>query len=154
MHAYSALTETLSPKLIGKLVTVTYINNENVRIEGCLDKKFRGDKSKKGFKREFNVMVVNLAYVDPEDVEHTYTLLLHELAHDTVQSNDHPHADFYYTVETLAGRLAALMLDEPRSFDIGANNFILPDVQPQWGPTPEVHSEGSLITLRNKAASG
>jgi hypothetical protein len=147
MRAYSTLTETLSPKLIGKLVTVTYINNENVRIEGCLDKKFRGDKSRKGFEREFNVMVVNLAYVDPEDVEQTYTLLLHELAHDTVQSNDHLHADFYYTVETLGGKLATLMLAEPELFDIGAKTFDSTDVQPLWGATPDVHSAGSLVEL-------
>ena len=40
-------------------------HNEEARIEGCYINKFKGDKMKKGYKRRFNVMVVNLAYIDP-----------------------------------------------------------------------------------------
>jgi hypothetical protein len=153
MKAYSSLVDKLSKRLIGKLVTVSYIDNKEARIEGCYINKFKGDKMKKGYKREFNVMVVNLAYVNPEDAQQMYTLMLHELAHDIVQSNDHLHSDFYMTVEELGGTLAELMLDEPELFDIGANSLGFTNVQPVWGVTPNVLSEGSLVVLRNKAVA-
>jgi hypothetical protein len=117
MKDYAALvSDVLAPRFLGKRVIVEYMDNEDVRIEGCYLDKFRGDKTKRGYQRDFDVIVVNLAYSDPEDTQQMYTLLLHELAHDTVKSNDHLHKDFYTTVEDLGGKLAELMLKEPKLF--------------------------------------
>lgn len=65
MQDYAALVAMTSPKLIGKPVVVQYIDNENVHIEGCFVKGYRGERAKKGFIRDFGVMTVNLAYHDP-----------------------------------------------------------------------------------------
>jgi hypothetical protein len=125
MRSYASLVEVISPKLIGRLVTVRYIDDEDVHFEGCFNKGFRGIKSKKGFTREWGLMTVNLAYVNPESNFERYSLLLHELAHDKVYSNDHLHHDFYDTVNELGAKLAVLIQDEPQMFDVGTP-------QPLW----------------------
>ena len=134
MQAYANLVETISTKLIGKFVTVRFIDDENAHFEGCFNKSFRGNRSRKGYTREFGIMTVNLAYHNPEKPEQNYYLMLHELAHDKVYSNDHLHHEFYDTVNDLGARLAVLIQDEPRLFDIGANSFNFSNVQPPWGP--------------------
>lgn len=153
MQAYAMQVEAISPKLIGKPVAVQFIDNEDVHIEGCFYKGYRGDRSKKGYIRDFGVITVNLAYHDPENDEQKFSLLLHELAHDTVCSNDHLHHDFHDTVEFLGGKLAVLIQGEPDLFDVGANSLTVRGVRPHWGATPNVYSEGSLTALRNKAVS-
>jgi hypothetical protein len=57
-------------------------------------------------------------------------LLLHELAHDKVESNDHLHHEFYDTVNDLGAKLAVLIQNEPRLFDFGTNSIGFADVQP------------------------
>ena len=126
------LVEALGPKLINKPVVVRYINDENVHLEGCFSKGFRGGRSKKGSTREWGVMMVNLAYVDPESSFEQYSLLLHELAHDKVCSNDHLHHEFYDTVNELGAKLAVLIQDEPELFDLGTSSCGFTDVQPLW----------------------
>ena len=98
MRGYATLIDTIGLKLIGKPVVARFINDENVHLEGCFSKGFRGNRSRKGSTREWGVMTVNLAYVNPESTFDRYSLLLHELAHDKVESNDHLHHDFYDTV--------------------------------------------------------
>jgi hypothetical protein len=132
MKGYAKLIAVISPKLIDKPVIVHFINDKDNHIEGCFGRGFRGNKSKKGFVREWGIMVVNLFYHDPSSALENYSLLLHELAHDKVYSNDHLHHDFYDTVNELGAKLAVLIQDEPRLFDIGTDSFDLPDVQPLW----------------------
>jgi hypothetical protein len=153
MSYFGRLVGFIGPRLIGKPVVVQYINDEDNHIEGCFSKGYRGNRSKKGFKRVFGVMTVNLAYCDPANLLEGYSLLLHELAHDKVESNDHLHHEFYDTVNDLGAKLAVLIQDEPKLFDIGTNSFGFTDVQPVWGATPDVSSEGSLVVLRNKAVA-
>jgi hypothetical protein len=138
MHRYSTLVETISPKLIGKPVVVRYIKDADSRIEGCFvtgsfDNAYRGNKSKKGFTREFGVMTVNLAYVNPASAFEGYSLLLHELAHDVVRCNDHLDHKFYDTVNELGAKLAVLVQEKPELFDTVANSFYFTDVQPVCG---------------------
>jgi hypothetical protein len=132
MHGYAAMVEAIAPNLIGKPVVIQFIDNENVHIEGCFQNGFRGDRSTKGYTRDFGIMTVNLAYTDVDDNEQKYTLLLHELAHDKVCSNDHLHHEFYGTVEVLGGKLAVLIQDDPELFDIGVHCSDFADVQPPW----------------------
>jgi hypothetical protein len=98
-------------------------------------------------------MTVNLSYVDPASAVQGYSLLLHELAHDKVYSNDHLHHEFYDTVNELGAKLAVLIHEEPELFETVANSFDLGDVQPVWRATPNVSSEGSLVVLGNKAVA-
>jgi hypothetical protein len=132
MLAYANLIETISPKLINKLVVVQYIDDEDNHIEVCFNKNFIGNRSKKGYKREFGNMTVNLAYHDPASAYENYSLLLHELAHDVVESNDHLHHDFYDTVNELGAKLAVLIQDEPELFGIGTYSRDFTHVQPLW----------------------
>ena len=89
-------------------------------------------------------MTVNLAYHDVASPTDNYELLIHELAHNTLHSNDHLHKIFYETVTELGAKLAILAQTEPRLFDIGANSFDLTDVQPLWDATAsrELYGEG------------
>jgi hypothetical protein len=144
MKGYAALVAVISLKLIDRRVAVVYINDEDVHIEGCFDRLFRGNKSKKGFTRDWGVMTVNLAYVNPESNFERYSLLLHELAHDKVECNDHLHHEFYDTVNDLGAKLAALIQDEPQLFEAGTPSCEFTDVQPLWhaAAAHEIYSEG------------
>jgi hypothetical protein len=102
-------------------------------VTGSLDKTYRGNKSKKGFTREFGVMTVNLAYVNPASALEGYSLLLHELAHDAVRCNDHLDHKFYDTVNEHGAKLAVLIQEEPELFDTAENSSYFADVQPVWG---------------------
>lgn len=135
MTQYSDLVEAISPWLIGKTVLVRYINDHESHIEGCfvtgsLQKAYRGSRSKKGITREYGVMTVNLAYVEPASAFEGYSLLLHELAHDAVRCNDHLDHKFYDTVNELGAKLAVLIQEKSELFNIGANSFAFTDVQP------------------------
>jgi hypothetical protein len=135
MTRYSDLVVAISPRLIGKTVHVRYINDKESHIDGCfvtgsLQKAYGGSKSKKGFTREFGVMTVNLAYVDPASAFEGYSLLLHELAHDVVRCNDHLDHKFYDTVNELGAKLAVLIQEEPELFDTVANVCDLADARP------------------------
>jgi len=48
--------------------------------------------------------------------------MLHELAHNTLRSNDHLAKTFYDTVSELGGKLAVLAVTEPKLF--GEDAFI------------------------------
>jgi hypothetical protein len=101
-----------------------------IRTAACLDRAYRGNKSKKGFTREFGLMTVNLASTDPASAHQGYSLLLHELAHDVVRCNDHLDHKFYDTVNELGAKLAVLIQEEPELFDTAANGYDFTDVQP------------------------
>jgi hypothetical protein len=133
MSQFANLVGVVGPRLIGKPVLVQYINDEDNHIEGCFSKGYRGNRTKKGFKRVFGVITVNLAYCDPANLFEGYSLLLHELAHDKVESNDHLHHEFYDTVNDLGAKLAILVQNEPQLFDIGANSCDCTDARPLWG---------------------
>ena len=97
-------------------VVAQFIKDAENHIQGCFHKEFRGDRSKKGYKRVFGVITVNLAYHDPGNPFDNYQLLLHELAHNTLQSNDHLDKLFYDTVTDLgASWQSACWLTRSRS---------------------------------------
>lgn len=151
MSHFATMVAAVGPRLIGKPVRVQYINNEDNHIEGCFHKGYRGNRSKKGFKREFGVMTVNLAYCDPVNLFEGYSLLLHELAHDKVESNDHLHHEFYDSVNELGAKLAMLVHEEPELFETRAGAHNLTHIRPAWGTKPDTYSGSSLTALRNKA---
>jgi hypothetical protein len=98
-----ALATRLAPKLIGREITVKVINDDESEIRGC-------------FQYESGVMHINLAYQDVSDHEFNYELIIHEFAHNTLNSNEHLKDIFYRTVQELAGKLAVLAIEEPESF--------------------------------------
>jgi hypothetical protein len=89
-------------------------------------------------------MTVNLAYIDPASNFDRYSLLLHELAHDKVECNDHLHREFYDTVNDLGAKLAVLIQDEPQLFEVGTPRCGITHVQPLWhaATAREIYSEG------------
>lgn len=151
MESYAKLIALISPKLIAKPVIVHFINDEDNHIEGCFSRGFHGNKSKKGFVREWGIMVVNLAYHDPSSAFENYSLLLHELAHDKVRSNDQLHYEFYDTVNDLGAKLAVLIQDEPRLFD----TFDFTDGQSVWNTAsyPEICGDGVAATHAARAST-
>jgi len=70
--------------------------------------------------RETVDFVVNMTYHDVTHKAENYELLIHELAHNVVRSNDHLCAEFYKEVTTLGAKLA-LALEKPELFNIPSN---------------------------------
>ena len=92
---------------VGHTVTVKFIDDPDLKIEGCTR-----------WKKDSFLMEVNLAFHDPDDWHKNYELMLHEFAHHAVQSNDHLIHTFYDTVTDLGAKLAQLALDRPELFEV------------------------------------
>jgi hypothetical protein len=116
MQAYAKFVETIAPRLIDLPVTVRYIDDEDVFIQGCFEKEKGSGRAKRNVKRNFGKMTVNLAYHDPTSSRDNYFLLLHELAHNKLYSNDHLARIFYDEVTELGAKMAILALAEPKLF--------------------------------------
>ncbi len=101
------LIEAVSPILIDHAVTVSIIDDKNVKYEGCTR-----------WKEDSFLFEINLARHDCSDQVENYGLLLHELAHHKVQSNDHLNSEFYDTVTNLGAKLAQVALTRPELFEM------------------------------------
>jgi hypothetical protein len=99
------LVETLSPILINHSVTVKIVNDPSFNTEACT--RWRKDS----FELE-----LNLAFHDVHDWTSNYEVIIHELAHHKVQSNDHLCREFYDTVTNIGAKLAQLVLEQPDLF--------------------------------------
>ncbi len=105
MKKLVTLIEKVSPILINHAVTVQIIDDPDVKIAGCT--RWRKDSF---------LFEINLAHHDIHDWTENYELLIHELAHHKVQSNDHLCREFYDTVTNLGAKLAQLTLEQPELF--------------------------------------
>lgn len=97
MEMYARFVEEVSPELVGHRVTITYIHDPRM-VCGQF------------FGTWFNA---NLALHNVEDWQANIELMLHELAHTKVQSNDHLCRDFYDTVGEFGAKLALLAFKKP-----------------------------------------
>ena len=93
MVDYAEFVERASPELVGSRVTVQYIEDAEM-VSG----QFFG-----------SYFDVNLAHNDVCDWQGNIELMLHELAHTVVRSNDHLIHMFYETVGKLGAKLAMLV---------------------------------------------
>ncbi len=105
---YVKIIEDLSPILIAHTVKVQIFKDRDAKIRGCT-------RWAENVKKKY-IFEINLAYHNCDDWEGNYYLLLHELAHHKVQSNDHLCEEFYETVNTLGAKLAELALKQPKLF--------------------------------------
>jgi hypothetical protein len=106
MKRYEQLIVDLSPILIDRKVTVSFIEDSDIGFQGCT-KRWKPDS--------YN-FEVNLAFHDVDDWQKNYELLLHEVAHHREQSNDHLNHAFYEALNELGAKLALLALERPRLF--------------------------------------
>jgi hypothetical protein len=97
MRAYGEFVEAVSPEMVGHRVRVEYIRDPRM-VCGQF------------FGTWFNV---NFANHDVSDWQANLELMLHELAHTVVGSNDHLHHAFYETVGRLGATLARLIAGRP-----------------------------------------
>jgi hypothetical protein len=103
MAAYAAFVERVSPALVGSVVTLEYIEDPKMIHGQFFDTYF----------------VVNLAHHDVHNWQSNIELILHELAHTVVRSNDHLSHQFYETVGTLGAKLAILVAaDEDLAYSL------------------------------------
>jgi len=100
MLAYARFVEAVSPELVGHKVSVEYIKDRKMVCGQFFDSHFN----------------VNLANHDVGNWQLNLELMLHELAHTVVRSNDHLHRDFYSKVERLGANLS-LLFGEGRGAD-------------------------------------
>ena len=98
-----ALATRLAPRLINREIVVKVIDDDESEIQGC-------------FEHVSGVMHINLAYQDVSDMALNFELIVHEFAHNTLNSNEHLKDVFYKTEEKIAGKLAVLALEEPELF--------------------------------------
>jgi hypothetical protein len=103
--AFVGLIEAVSPTLINHAVTVKVVNDPELKLEGCT--RWR----KASFEFE-----INLAWHDIHNWTKNYELMIHELAHHKVQSNDHLCHEFYDTVTYVGAKLAKLVKQQPELF--------------------------------------
>ena len=102
---FVALVEAISPILINHTVTVKIVNDRSFHAEACT--RWRKDS----FELE-----LNLALHDVHDWRSNYEVIIHELAHHKVQSNDHLCREFYDTVTSVGAKLAQLAMVQPDLF--------------------------------------
>jgi hypothetical protein len=103
MSGYAEFVERVSPDLVGHNVTVNYIDDAAMVCGQFFDSYFD----------------VNLAHNDICDWQRNIELMLHELAHTVVRSNDHLNHLFYETVGKLGAKLALLVAhDKPLASSI------------------------------------
>lgn len=102
MRAYVNFTEQVSSFLVGYKVTVTFIK-DGAMVHG----QFFGDR-----------FMCNLAHHDVRNWEENIFLMLHELSHTVVKSNDHLCREFYETVNRLGAKLAVLSVERPALFGV------------------------------------
>ena len=102
MVAYCSFVEGVSPHLVGHKVTLHFIRDPAI-VEGCTDHA------------DTHIMV-NLAMHRVKDWHSNIDLMLHELAHNVVRSNDHLNHKFYSTVQKLGAQLTILAVEQPDLF--------------------------------------
>lgn len=98
MNYYAKFVEYVSPHLVGHQVTLSFIRDKRMVCGQFFGTWF----------------MVNLAHHDVTDWRTNIELMLHELAHTVVQSNDHLSHEFYETVGTLGAKLALLLARDPK----------------------------------------
>jgi hypothetical protein len=101
MLAYATFVERVSLSLVGRKVTVEYIRDKQMVCGQFFDTHF----------------TVNLAKHSVDDWQENIELMLHELAHSVVRSNDHLVHQFYETVGRLGAKLALLAVEQPSLFE-------------------------------------
>jgi len=97
MRSYALFVESVTPELVGHVVTLRFIKDPKM-VCGQF------------FGTYYNV---NLAKHNPSNWQANIELMLHELAHTVVQSNDHLSHQFYETVGRLGAKLALLAVRYP-----------------------------------------
>jgi hypothetical protein len=102
---FVVLVEAISPILINHAVKVKIVNDRSFNAEACT--RWRKDS----FELE-----LNLAFHDVHDWTSNYEIIIHELAHHKVQSNDHLCREFYDTVTNVGAKLAQVAMVQPDLF--------------------------------------
>jgi hypothetical protein len=103
---FVALVKRVSPYLLDHKVEVRVMDDDDSACRGCTE-----------WEKKKYVFTINLAYQDTSDWVSNYELLIHELAHHAVRSNDHLCRAFWEAVTNIGARLAQLALQEPDLFE-------------------------------------
>jgi len=101
MLAYATFVERVSPSLVSHKITVEYIRDKQMVCGQFFDTHFS----------------VNLARHSVKNWQSNIELMLHELTHTVVKSNDHLIHDFYDTVGRLGAKLSLLAVESPDLFE-------------------------------------
>ena len=105
MEAFAEFVGEVSPDLIGgKRVSVRYIKDRAISLCGA-------------FAPHTSEMTINLAHHQVGDFVADLNLMIHELAHEKVQSNDHLLHSFYEETCRIGAKLALFAIEEPSRFD-------------------------------------
>jgi hypothetical protein len=99
MADYDEFVNRVSPTLVGRPFRLRFIRDEAI-VEGSINP----DSSE---------YTVNIAKHDPANWQANIDLMLHELSHIVVRSNDHLNHMFYETCTTLGAKLAIWLASHP-----------------------------------------
>ena len=97
--------KTIAPYLLHHPIKVQVINDPDARIGGCTQ----------WLKNKY-IYTINIAHGDCANWTWNFHLLIHELSHHAVQSNDHLHSKFYRTVTEIGAMLGQLAIAKPQLF--------------------------------------
>jgi hypothetical protein len=106
MRRFAKLIRDVSPLLIGHKADVSIIDDDGVAFRGCSRWHKKGEY----------MFEINLAYHDPSNWQENYYLLIYEMAHHKLKSNDHLAHIFYKSVNHLSAALTRLALKSPKLF--------------------------------------
>ena len=129
---YVALVERLAPRVINRPVKAVVIDDPDAGIRGC-------------FEFHSGEMHINLDCHDTSDNASNYWLMIHEFAHNTVNSNAHLKDVFYKTEEEIAGKLLVRTTNRGR---VRPHN-----AETDWACCPNRDSAEFAAAIRHCASS-
>lgn len=115
MSRFAKLIQDVSPLLIGHKAIVSIIDDDRNEFRGCSRWHNKKGEIPKGFKGLY-MFEINLAYHDVDNWHENYDLLIHELAHHRLGSEDHLSHTFYKSVEHISAGLMRFSMKSPKLF--------------------------------------
>ena len=123
------LIEEISPRIINHAAKVRIIRDDRQEFLGCTRRWKAGSY-------EFEI---NLAYHDCSKWPKNFELLIHELAHHRLQTNEHLRDIFYKSVTEIGASLVQWAIAEPELFPEENGFALFPMMSnPDWAAKQEV----------------
>lgn len=112
---FAKLIQDVSPLLIGRRANVLVIDDTRKDFRGCSRWHNKRGKIPKGYEGIYT-FEINLAYHDVDNWHDNYHLLIHEMAHHRLGSEDHLLHIFYKSVAHISAGLVRLAIKSPKLF--------------------------------------
>lgn len=137
------LIQDVSPLLVGRKAVVSIIDDKRNEFSGCSRWHNKKGEIPKGFEGLY-MFEINLAYHDVDNWHDNYDLLIHEMAHHRLGSEDHLLHIFYKSVEHISAGLMQLAIKSPRLFKDTAEKTSLDEIKTMFEEALDKDTSGDL----------